>query len=310
MEQRGKEIPSLGYLWNKRSSRALVHPMGLGAIYMRTTDEDKPHWESGFKNMSSSYAENGNDTVLSKESSRKGAANTINHNRGAYAYGIHRRDMALCELAHWTVGRMFRDSSSDDPPTEYNHNCSNLDYHRLAGTTESITYSPGMGEEEITETYTDLGGGRPRVDAVHGKPSASVTANQIKAGDPFFCRTRPCEENDVYDYNQKFSGKITQIDNEERALREAIKYEKDQRGNLETLRDEKGIEDWHLEIIYTDREKIRSETNPSSEGGLNYLKKQAAVPYIWLGVATSIALGSLFVGKEIRDYRIAKKGQM
>jgi len=270
------------------------------------TDVDRAKWESlpNFKVMSSNFAENENTTKLALQSSRQGAADTINHNRAVLAYAIHNRDMKLCELSHWTIGRMFRDSSTDDPPTDHNHNCEVLDYTRPIGETASITYSPGFGEEEITKTYTDLGGGRTRVNAKHPK----VTAAGIEAGSYSWCSTRPCIEDDVYDYNKSFQAKIDALDGEAAMLEHAITYEKDQRRNLEELRDEKGIEDWHLEVIYTDREETRSETNPSSEGGQKYINKKAAVPYIWLGVITTVAIGAVFVGREVRDYRIAKKG--
>ena len=266
-----------------------------------SVESAKAAYDAGFLGMSSSFAEKGNETNLSKQSSRDGAAATINHNRHALAYAIHKRDMALCELSHWTVGRMFRGTSTDDPPTDFNHSCEALNYERSA--------DPGTG---------DKGGAGGVVTAYHpyvsasgiqnGTPNVRYTASN--GSRQWFCGHIPCKEYEVYSYNDYFDTRIKYYDAERRTIDEEIDYEKLQRDNLETLRDEKGIEDWHLEIIYTDREEIRAETNPSSEGGQNYIQKQRAVPYIWLGVATSIALGGLFVGREIRNYRAAKKGQV
>ena len=79
-----------------------------------------------------------------------------------------------------------------------------------------------------------------------------------------------------------------------------IEYEMSQRGNLTTLRQEKGISDWHLEIIYSDREDDLVATNPSSDLGQDIASTKNRRPFIWLGVGTLVALGAITVAAKYK----------
>jgi len=76
-----------------------------------------------------------------------------------------------------------------------------------------------------------------------------------------------------------------------------VQYEKAQRNNLTQLREEKEIKDWHLDIMYVDRDERMEETNPKSDVGQNHADERQNRPLVWLGVFTAIGLGGVLVAR-------------
>lgn len=179
-----------------------------------------------------------------------------------------------CQLSWWINARAYAEDNEHSPERGgLTHNCAN---------------------EPVCQTLTDdYKGAAKRTEA-----EQSVQALLNKGSPPVYYTAHEMRDWD----NCSFIKMVDQIVEEFDSLRvefnrisDEIKYEMNQRGNLTQLRAEKGIEDWHLEIIYVDRDERMVATNPESETAQDYVAEQESRPYVWLGVLTAVSLGAIMV---------------
>lgn len=202
---------------------------------------------------------------------------------------IKRRCELVCELSYWIVGREF---GADNPyaPKEGGSGCDTTCGNYVVITNENDERQSTLTQESFPQAcdYMDCDFGKPPLigedlnrddwPTEWGKFTKGLWLSQFR---PYLCA---------------LDKKIQAIKNECLIIEIDIQYEKEQRRNLDELRERKGISDDDLRIIYGDREEAMMLVSPEGEYSKDREKEEKTQRNLYITAAVLagiVGLGGL-----------------
>jgi hypothetical protein len=230
-----------------------------------------------------------------KRDDRQTAADVMNGVYRGLAYYLEKTCQKRCELAWWVNQRQWHHTDKASLESKLQDGVPISDQH-------------GCGKEGQCGRLNEYG----QITDFAGKAPSSATERELRA----VLASAPMPGPDIWFLPGWFEDKTdctisdmlteavvfyADLIAEYNQMNDMIRYEMGQRDNLVKLRDQKGIEAWHLEIIYADRDERMAATNPESTVVQDNIADEKARPYIWLGIGTAVAMGAILVGGAYRN---------